>query len=126
MSSTVVIRRQDCTVYLIEIKIVCAVNSHQYSKFDTCAMSTTLNCSHRAPADFCRLFITDAGGAYQDQRFAVVVRETGECLPKLLKFDVTVLLWKGFKGFGKVTIAIFDLPPTLAIVRSKRIAEDRE
>jgi hypothetical protein len=117
---------QDCTVYLIETKIGRAFNSKQFSKFETRAMSATLDCSHRAPADFCHLFATNAGGAYQDQCFALVVGQSGECQSEFLKFDVTVLLGECFKAFRIVTIAIFDLPPTLATPGPKGIVEDRE
>ena len=44
-----------------------------------------------------RLCVTHAGGAYQDQCFALVVGQSGECLSEFLKFDVTVLLGECLK-----------------------------
>src|ERR1700722_12037597 len=111
---------------LVRAKIVGAVDIQQRAELRAGAVDAALDGADRAAADRRGVFIGEAGGAYQDQRFTLVLRQFFQRRAKLLELQMRALRRLGFQRLGIAALGILDLAPPLAIVGAEQVAQDRE
>src|SRR4030088_3214086 len=81
----------DRTHRVIRPEILGAVDIEQRRQLRARAVDAALDGADRAAADRCRVLIGEAGGADQDQRFALVLRELFERDAEFLELQMRAL-----------------------------------
>src|SRR5882672_9019683 len=92
-------------------EILGAVDVEQGAEFRSRPVDAALDGADRAAANRRRVLIGEAGGADQDQRFALVLRELFERGAKFLELEVRALRRLGFQRLGVAAIGVLHLPP---------------
>src|SRR5829696_4554718 len=111
---------------LVRSEILGAVDIEQGRQFRARAVDAALDGADRAAADGGSVLIGEAGGANQDQRFALVLRQLVERGAKLLELQMRILRWLGLQGFRVIALGVLYLAPPLPVVRAKQVAQDGE
>src|SRR6478672_5887896 len=111
---------------LVGTEILGAVDIEQRRQFRSGAVDAALDGADRAAADGGGVLIGEPGGADQDQRFALVLRQLFERLAKLLELQMRILRRLGLQGFRVIALGVLHLAPPLAIVGAKQVAQDGE
>src|SRR5258707_6553123 len=93
----------------IGAEILGAINIEQGAEFRSCPVDAALDGADRAAADRRGVLIGEAGGAHQNQRFALVLGKFVECSPEFLELKVCALRRLGFEGLGIAAIGILHL-----------------
>ena len=81
-------------------EIVGAIDIEQRREFRAGAVDAALDGADRAAADRRGVFVGEAGGADQDQRFTLVLRKLFERRAEFLEFEMGVLRRLGLQGLG--------------------------
>src|SRR5260370_3385480 len=110
----------------IGTEILGAIDIEQGTEFRSRPVDAALDGADRAAADRRGVLIGEAGGTYQDQRFALILRKLVERGAELLELEMSVLRRLGFQRFGIAAVGVLHLPPPLAVVRSEQVTQDRE
>src|SRR6266851_390605 len=110
----------------IGTEIFGAIDIEQSAEFRSCTVDAAFDGADRAAADCRGVLIGEAGGAHQNQRFALVLGKFVEGGPEFLELEMRALRRLGFEGLGIAAIGILHLPPPLAVVRAEQVAQDRE
>src|SRR5260370_12107441 len=111
---------------VVGAEIVGAVDIEQGRKLRARAVDAALDGADGTAADRRGVLVGEAGGADQDQRFALVLRQLVERQAKLLELQMRVLRRLGLQGFGIIALCVLDLAPPLAIVGAEQVAQDGE
>ena len=111
---------------LVGAEILGAVDIEQRAELRARAVDAALDGADRAAADRRGILIGEAGGADQDQRFALVLRQLVERGAEFLELQMRVLRRLGLQRLGIAAVGILDLAPPLAIVGAEQVAQDRE
>src|SRR5580704_14339182 len=101
---------------VVGAEIVGAVDIEQRREFRARAVDAALDGADRAAADRRGVLIGEAGGAYENQRFALVLRQFFERGAEFLELQMRGLRWLGLEGLGIATVGVLHLPPPLAII----------
>jgi RNA polymerase sigma-70 factor (ECF subfamily) len=80
----------------------------------------------RAAANGGGVLVGEAGGANQDQRFALVLRQLVEGVTEFLEFQMRILRRLGLQGFRVVALGVLHFAPPLPVIRAKQVAQDGE
>src|SRR6266699_4168372 len=111
---------------LIGSEVIDAFDRQQLRQPSSRAIDAAFDRSDRAAADLRRLLIGKARSSNQDQGFALIRGQLGECAGKLLELQAAGLLGLRFEGLRIRAVVVLDLAAALAIVGSKQVAENRE
>src|SRR6516165_5242888 len=107
-----------------EVRVV--LNRQQLCELDPRAVDPAFDRADRAAADLCSLLIGKSGGAYQDQRLALIGGQLVERLTEFRELDAAMLLRISHQGRRKAPVRVLDLAPALAILGAKLVAQDRK
>src|SRR5216683_8059524 len=110
----------------IGAEILGAIDIEQGAEFRSRPVDAALDGADRATADRRGVLIGEAGGTYQDQRFALVLRKLVERGAEFLELEMRVLRRLGFQRLRIAAVGVLHLPPPLAVVRAEQVTQDRE
>jgi hypothetical protein len=89
---------------IIGSKVLRAVDIEQRGKLRARAVDAALDGADRTAADRSRVFVTEAGGADQDQRLALVLRQLLERDAEFLEFQMRALRRLRLQRLGIVAV----------------------
>src|SRR4029077_1622903 len=107
-------------------EIFSAVDVEQFGQACAGPVDAGLDGADGAAADPGRFLVREPGSAHQDQRLALIRRKLRQCFTEFPEFNVTVLIRLRLQRFRMMTVAVLDLTPALAILRTEVIAQNSE
>src|ERR1700722_15141978 len=111
---------------LVGAEILGAVDIEQRRELGARAVDAALDGADRTAADRGCILIGEAGGADQNQRLALVLRQFVQRRAKLLELQMRALRRLGLQRLGVAAVGVLDLAPPLAIVGAEQVAQNRE
>ena len=90
------------------------------------AVDAALDRAHGAAGNLGGLLVGEAGGADQDQGFALIVGEAGQRGAEILHLHMPVLLGMGRERRGVAAVGVLDFAAALAALGEVGVAQDGE
>ncbi len=104
-------------------EIVDAVDGEEIGQPGAGAIDAALDGADRAAADRRGVVIGEAGGAHQDQRFALIRRQLRQRRAELFEFDPPGLLGMRFQRLGITAVGILDFAAPFAVFGAEQVAQ---
>src|ERR1700685_2875906 len=111
---------------LVGAEVLGAVDIEQRRELGARAVDAALDGADRTAADRGCILIGEAGGADQNQRLALVLRQFVERRAKLLELQMRALRRLGLQRLGIAAVGVLALAPPLAVVGAEQVAQYRE